>query len=248
MRMGELEMDTNIDAEFVMGISVADADEGNQKLTWTYDSVKMDMEMMGQKMSFDSTDPSAGNPMLGPVLASLTGMTVSGTLGQDGKLADVEVTGEGTDNPMLAGLGLGKDSLAQTVENLSGDHFPDKAVSVGDTWENTTQFPVPQAEPIDITTVYTYAGKETYNGTELPKVTYLASMKEGAKIEAQGVSMDIAKMDMKGHLFYDPSKNVVVITEGTADMVMKMNNGEEAIELPTTQTVSMRLKEITDAK
>ena len=248
MKMGELEMDTNVDSEFVMGISVTDAEDGAQTLTWTYDSVKMDMEMMGQKMSFDSTAPGAGNPMLAPVFKTLTGMTVTGTLTEGGKLNDIEVTGEGSDNPMLAQFGLGKDSLAQTVENLSGDHFPDKAVSVGDTWEHTTQFPVPQAEPIDITTVYTYAGKESYNGTELPKVTFASSMKEGAKIEAQGVSMNIAKMDMEGHLFYDPAKNVVVVTKGVADMVMEMNNGEDVVELPTTQEVSMTLKEITDAK
>ncbi len=249
MKMGELEMDTNVAAEFVMGINVTDVENSEaQKLTWTYDNAKMDMEMMGQKMSFDSASPGSGNPMLAPVFKSLTEMTVTGTLGEDGTLKDVEVTGDGAGNPMLEGFGLGKDSLAQTVENLSGDHFPEKAVSVGDTWEHTTQFPVPQAEPIDITTVYKYVGKETYQGGELPKVTYTASMKEGAKIESQGVSMNISKMEMKGHLFYDPSKNVVVVTEGVADMVMEMNNGEEVIALPTTQTVSMTLKEITDAK
>ena len=248
MKMGELEMDTNVDAEFVMGITVSDGEEGAQNLTWTYDAVKMDMEMMGQKMAFDSSDPSSGNPMLAPVFKTLTDMTVTGTLTDEGKLKNVEVTGDGADNPMLQGFGLGKESLAQTVENLSGDHFPDKAVAVGDTWEHTTEFPVPQAEPIDITTIYKYVGKESYNGTELPKVTYTASMKDAAKIEAQGVSMNIAKMEMEGHLFYDPSKNVVVVTTGIADMVMEMNNGEEVIALPTTQEVSMTLKEITDAK
>ena len=248
MKMGELEMDTNVDAEFVMGITIADGEEGTQNLSWNYDSVKMDMEMMGQKMAFDSADPSSGNPMLAPVFKTLTDMTISGTLTAEGKLENVEVSGDGADNPMLQGFGLGKDSLAQTVENLSGDHFPDKAVAVGDTWEHTTEFPVPQAEPIDITTVYKYSGMESYDGKELPKVTYTASMKEGAKIEAQGVSMNIAKMEMEGHLFYDPARNVVVVTEGVADMVMEMNNGEETIALPTTQTVSMTLKEITDAE
>jgi len=248
MKMGELEMDTNVDADFVMGIEVSDTDDGAQKLMWTYDSVKMDMDVMGQKMSFDSTSPGSGNPMLAPVFKSLTGMTVTGTLDKDGKLGAVEVEGEGAGNPMLEGFGLGKESLAQTVENLSGDHFPEKAVSVGDTWEHTTQFPVPQADPIDITTVYTYVGIEQYKGSDLPKVTYTASMKDAAKIEAQGVSMDIGKMDMKGHLFYDPSKNAVVVTKGIADMVMEMNNGEEVISLPTTQEVSMTLIEITDPK
>ena len=147
-------------------------------------------------------------------------------------LTDVEISGDGAENPMLAGFGLGKDSLTQTVENISGNHFPDKAVAVGDTWEQITKFPVPQAEPVDITTVYKYVGKETYNGTEMPKVTYTASIEEEAKIEAQSVSMNIAKMDLKGHLFYDPSRNVVVVTEGIADIVMEMNNGETVAELP----------------
>ncbi len=73
MKMGDLEVENKTDAEFVLGITVSGADGESQTLSWGYDQVKMDMEMMGQKMSYDSASPEGGNAMLAPVFKSLTG-------------------------------------------------------------------------------------------------------------------------------------------------------------------------------
>jgi hypothetical protein len=111
----------------------------------TYDSMDMEMDVMGQKMNISSETANPMFPDLGEILKSLKENPITLTITKSGVLKDIKgldklqevIEKSSTGNPMNAmilGQLLGEETLKSTFEQMSA-HFPTKPVGIGESWE-----------------------------------------------------------------------------------------------------------------
>jgi hypothetical protein len=128
-------MGQNISNKMLMEFTydVTAGENENKDLVVTYTRVKMDMNAMGQTMSYDSNDSANANPMF-KALGNMIGKSFTTTVAPNGTIVKVEgiesLVPEGTQ-------GLDQETLKQTMQT-SFNVFPEKPVKVGESWTKTT--------------------------------------------------------------------------------------------------------------
>jgi hypothetical protein len=128
-------MGQNISNKMLMEFTydVTAGENENKDLAVTYTRMKMDMNAMGQTMSYDSNDSANANPMF-KALGNMIGKSFTTTVAPNGTIVKVEgiesLVPEGTQ-------GLDQETLKQTMQT-SFNIFPEKPVKVGETWTKTT--------------------------------------------------------------------------------------------------------------
>jgi len=114
----------------------------------TYDSMNMEMDMMGQKMNIDSETTNPIFPDLGEIFKSLKENPITLTITKSGVLKDLKITDKfreiisksSTGNPMssmILGQLFNEETLKGTFEQMSA-HFPTGPVGIGESWEKTS--------------------------------------------------------------------------------------------------------------
>src|SRR5208337_1346976 len=131
--------------------------------------VKMEIEIGGQKISYDSTNPGAGNNPLGEFFKALVDskFTLTVTPSPELKVTKVEGRKEFVDKlgatnpgmkPLLDSI-LSEDALKQMADP-SFQAIPNKEVTKGDSWKNTTTLSLGPIGSYETTYEYKYEGKD----------------------------------------------------------------------------------------
>ncbi|WP_460759057.1 DUF6263 family protein [Niabella terrae] len=146
--MGQ-DMEINMINDGSVSYDIENAGE-NKLIKMTYDKLKMDMDMMGQKMVMDSEDADTSNAA-SKMFRQLKGAQLSITIQPDGKVVAVEgaddiinrMNVDAQQKTTLEGV-LGEDALRHMME-MSFGFYPGKPVKVGETWtsESTLDKPFP---------------------------------------------------------------------------------------------------------
>jgi hypothetical protein len=136
----------------------------NQKI----EAVKMNIDIGGQKVDYDSTNPTSatGNP-LADFFKSLVGSEFKLTVSPEMKVIKIEGRDEFLQkliktNPQMEPLLkqiLGDEALKQMADPAFAS-VPNKAVKKGDTWEKKSTLNMGPIGTYDTTYKYTYEGKE----------------------------------------------------------------------------------------
>jgi hypothetical protein len=132
------------------------------------EGVKMDIEIGGNRINYDSTNPSAssGNP-LADFFKALVGSKFKLTVSPQMKVLKIEgredfinrlVKANPTMEPLLKQI-LGDEALKQMADPAFGA-LPSKPVKKGDTWEKQSKLDMGPIGIYDTTYKYTYEGKE----------------------------------------------------------------------------------------
>lgn len=258
--MGELTMDQKMAMELEMKIATAPTDEGGVKADFAYDRVKTSIDMMGQKLEFDSEKPEAANPLLGGALGAFLDLAIEAVYDKDGKVTSFKTSGADSagDNPLAQGLGLGDDMFRQMAEEFASESYPKEPVEPGAKWTDEKKLPLGQMGEAVVALEFTYVGVEESKegGPKLPRVDFAGKIKDSVKGEVPGglagagqgnVGLSISQLDMKGSMFYDPEISFTRRSVTDVEMVAEMNNGETTMKIPAKQKVVMELLEIEDA-
>jgi hypothetical protein len=132
------------------------------------EGVKMDIEISGNKISYDSTAPSTStNNPLADFFKALVGSTFKLTLSPDMKVTKIEGRDEFVNklvkaNPQMEPLLkqiLSDDALKQMADPAFAA-VPPNPVKKGDTWERQSKLNMGPIGTYDTTYKYTYEGKE----------------------------------------------------------------------------------------
>jgi len=217
---GNMEMSTSLDMEFNMRIGDVDA-EGVITVTSEYTQMKMNMDMMGQRIRYNSDDVNPTDPISQKMAEAMGGMINTPF---DMKMNDRSEIVEAPDfskmignDPMMAGQA---DQMKQTFDNMFVI-YPEGVVKLGESWDRTTAIGNSQM-PMRLNATYTVKeilddkvilamsgsvendggianAKGTFTGTiDIDRLTgfpIYSVMKQKISMSAQGMDVDMI-MDM----------------------------------------------------
>jgi hypothetical protein len=244
-------------------------DGKSKRMTMKYDRVAMDMSMNGQKVSFDSSKPDAGNDPLGfsKTFGSIAGKELQILLSENDEITGLEnydefikMLGSSPVPGMDMSKMFSKESITQMMKGQSLQSLPGHPVKPGDSWPFTTNLELAQMGKVAIAGNYVLKGMGDYKG--IPVAEILADAKvsmdfsggdpsqPGAAQLAQ-LGMKVEGGTLKGTIHFDPKLGIARNTQMTQDMTMTMKNPTDpsaTISVPLKQTVEMTLIKVEDLK
>lgn len=230
------EMKQVMDMTMVMKVDELTGD-GNFIVSYNYSSFKMDMDAMGQSMSYDSESPDESSPFHS-VFKGITDARFQMELTPTGKIVDVKGIEE-----YLNTLTSGNQQLKNTLPMFTDDkafkqtmesnfsYLPEEAVSKGDRWSNVISLPALmnmnmelEYELIDV------EGKQA-------EIKLDAVLDMNQDIDQQGMTMNMStKGTQQGTILVNTDDGMA--RENTMvqdlDMLMKMTNPQtgDPMEMP----------------
>ncbi len=127
--MGQ-EMTNNMLVDYIYEVKSSTGE--NKVLSVTYDRIKLDMNAMGQVMSYDSKDSSASKGMIAESMKDFKGKNFSVTIAPNGEIVKVD----GFENLTNSGTPINANSIKEMMENVF-NIYPDKPVKIGEQWKKT---------------------------------------------------------------------------------------------------------------
>lgn len=264
----ELTTDTTQDMK-VMGMDVKQKQKQTFYFSWTpleqkdkdwiirqrIEGVKMEIQIGGNSISFDSQNPGAGNNPLSEFFKALIGSEFKLTVGPDMRVSKVEGRKEFLDKlvatnqqmkPLLDQI-LSEDALKQMADPTFAI-LPNKDVKKGDTWEFKAKLNLGPIGSYDTTYTYKYEGPEK----ELEKIGITAALKYQPPAQDAGQGglpfrIKDAKLESKnatGTAFFDPKEGRVdssemnLTLEGTLDI--EIGGMTSKVELKQTQRTTVK--------
>ena len=222
-------------------------------LTQKIIGVKMDIDLGGSKIAYDTTRADYPKNALSDFFGSLKDAEFTATLDEESKVRKVEGCDEfikklSADNPtlgpMLTHL-LNDDSLRAMTE-MSFAGLPDRRVQPGDSWTRTSKLDLGAAGQWENKFKYTYRGL----AGDLDNISVESTLKYIAPAaEASGLPFKIKKADLKctqsnGFVLFDRETGRIVHTEmglnleGT--LTIEIGGQEQNVELSQTQRTTLR--------
>ncbi len=214
-------MDIVSDTTIEFSTDVAEDPKG-EKVTVTIDRFAMKTIAGGMPpMSYDSADESAQNSPLASMMKGILGMSSGAIFDDKGNVVE---SFEAHDNVPAAQIGVTSDQLIEGLEQALL-MFPDKALSVGDTWTIDSKMSMGgvAAEPIEVKYSYKLEGYENLDGNSNAKISFSVEM--DGSIEMGGMAMSIKAEKFDGVLWHDTNLNVTRKMESEMKMQMSVPEG-----------------------
>ncbi|HVS38768.1 MAG TPA: DUF6263 family protein [Gemmataceae bacterium] len=215
--------------------------------------VKMDVELGGNKISYDSTKADNAKNALSDFFGGIVGAEFKVRLDEESKVQNVEGREEfikkfSASNPALdAALAnvITNGSMGAMAET-SFAGLPGREVQVGDTWTRTSTLDLGAAGSYETANTFIYRGREG----DLDRISVESTLKyQAPPADVSGLPVKIKKADLKstqcnGVFFFDRDKGRMVRTE----MRLKLNGkvtisigGQDSdVDLDQTQTTTLR--------
>ncbi len=225
------------------------------------EGVKMEIEIGGNKINYDSEAPGAGNNPLADFFKALKGSEFTLTIGKDMKVSKVEGRKEfieklGSTNqqmkPLLESI-LSEEALKQMADP-SFAAIPGKEVAKDEIWKQTSKLNLGPIGTYDTTYEYKYLGKDDKN-KDLDKIGVTTTLKyappSGDTVGA-GLPFKIkdAKLESKnatGTILFDAkagridSSDMNLSLEGTLDI--EIGGQTTKVDLKQTQKTTVKMSD-----
>lgn len=187
----------------------------------SFAAVKMNMNMQGVEMAFDSEKPDGGGGVFAEMFKPLLQIKYDSIYDPAGKLLAIE----GLDKAQgAAQLGMGKEEI-EAMSRQSGQFMPKKPVEVGDSWKADIEVPMAQFGG-SLKLVYTLKleSLEEKEGRQIAKISLVGKMKDEIKEGGEAVLAVEAKK-ATGEMLFDVELGQPIQTTTTLDMVMGLPAG-----------------------
>jgi len=236
--------------------------EQNDKKEWVIKQqiigVKMEIQIGGSTIKYDSTNPAGANNPLADFFKALVGTEFTLTLNSEMKVVKLEGRKEFLDklvaaNQQMKGLLeqiLSEDALKQMADPTFAA-IPNKEVKKDETWTYPSKLNLGPIGSYDTKYEYKYVGKEK-DDDKIAVTATLKYEKPGAEAAQGGLPFRIkeAKLDSKsatGTILFDPklgqikSSDMKVQLEGSLDI--EIGGQSTKVDLKQTQTTTVKLHE-----
>jgi hypothetical protein len=241
---------------FIFGWTPKDQDKDkNWVVDQKIEAVKMDIEIGGNKISYDSTKDTAGTGnALADFFKALVGSTFTLTISPDMKVLKVEgrddfvnklVKANPQMKPLLEQI-LGEDALKQMSETAFG-MLPNKPVKKGDTWTKESKLNMGPIGTYITNYKYTYEGKDG----KLDKIKVDSNLTYEAPGPAAAGTLPfkiteakLASKNSSGTIWFDNDKHRIDHSEMklTLDGTLKIDIGAMSTEVTLTQNQTTTVK------
>jgi len=218
-------------------------------------AMKMDIEMLGQKISYDSTK-NAGPPALVDAMKPIIGAEFKATISPEMKTLKVDGYQEFLDKlgdadpkvkQMMAST-FSEDTLKQSSDALFA-LVPAKPVKKGESWMEKSTVPLGALGKLTVERKFTYEGKSG----ALDKIIMDSKLDkhEPADPKAGGLALPfrLKKLDLKkttatGTIYFDAAKGRLDSADQTVklegSMTVEAQGMEATFDLVQTQTIKIR--------
>ena len=256
----------------VMGMDVKQKPSQTFWLSWTpveekdkswtlkqkIEGVKMEIEIGGNKISYNSTDPAGGNNPLADFFKALVGTEFTITVDANMKVTDVAGQKEFVEKllasqpqmkPLLESI-LSKDALKQMADpSFAG--VPNKEVKKGETWKASSKLSLGPIGSYDTTYDYKYEGKDD-KSKDLDKISVTATLKyvpPGPEVAIAGLPFKVKSGTLEsktaaGTILFDAklgridSSEMNLSLEGTLEI--EIGGMATKVELKQTQKTTVK--------
>ena len=256
MKVMSMEVAQNQTQTFIFGWTPKDKDkDGNWMIEQEILAVKMDIEIAGQKIPYDSTKEGAGagNP-LADFFKALVGSKFTLTITPDMKVKSIEGRKEFVDklikaNPQMEPL-LNTILSDEALKQMSDPAFaavPNKAVKKGENWTGESKLNMGPIGSYDTKYKYTYEGKD--GALDKIKVdatlSYQApSATASAQIPFKIKSATLTSKSATGTIWFDNTKHRLEKSDQKMTLEGKLTidiSGQPSdVELTQDQTTSVK--------
>lgn len=208
---------------FIFSWTPVNEKDGNWIIKQKIEGLKMDIQIGGTPITYDSTkDANATNP-LGDFFKALIGAEFTITLDKNMKVTKVEgreeflkklTSANQQMEPLLKSI-LSDDALKQMADPAFAI-APDKAVKKGDTWKRESKLNMGPIGTYESTYTYTYEGQDDKD-KNLAKIKVDTALKyvppgagAGAGLPFKIISADLKSKDATGTALFDVQKGRLV--------------------------------------
>ena len=263
--IGGQDIDQKMKMNMEMSMKVSDVpDSGNKAVESEYTRVAMEMNTMGQQMTYDSDNPdAASNPMLAGA-GAMVGKPFTMIIDENNQIVDVQgldaLAGAAGSNPMTAEMMkqfLDKDQLGQMMNMWVTSTFPEGEVKPGDTWPVDIEWDMAKMGKVGYKGTYTLKGYQEYGGHDCGVIEMDADLSmdfeaaDDAAGDAEGVGAMMKQLGMKmsggktsGTIYWDNELGWMRGMEMEQVMTMSMINPQtgEEMTIPTEQKTKMTIE------
>lgn len=261
----KMDQSTNMTIEITMSVS-PHQDGQPKRMTIRYERMAMEIGMNGQKMGYDSANPTANADPLN------LGKTVGATVGQELKIVFndkdeidqvenfdefVKHFGDSAVPGFDASKMFSRESLTQMLKQGSLQATPGKPVGVGDSWQFNNQVDLPQMGKVGVSGNYTVKSIGEHDGVRCAEIQTdgkLSMNLDAPKDEASPLAelgMKVTDGSIKGPVWFDPQLGMARESQLVQEMVISMKNPTDAaatINVPMKQNISVKLTKVEDLK
>ncbi|HZT82512.1 MAG TPA: DUF6263 family protein [Gemmataceae bacterium] len=219
--------------------------------------VKMDIDIGGSKISYDSTKTDNPANPLGEFFKALIGSKFTLTVDKNNKVTKVEGRKEFLDklaaaNPQMKPL-LDQILSEEALKEMADPTFavvPTKEVKKGDTWEKTSKLDMGPIGKYENSYKYTFEGPDAK--TKLDKIKVDTTLKyvppsdsaTGGSLPFKIKSADLKSTDASGTVTFDNAKGRVASSEQKlnlkGDLSIEIGGQTTKVELNQTQTTTVK--------
>ena len=218
----------------------ADVTDGIASIESTIDRMTMDMVTPSGPIQFDS-DNKEDSPQaaaIGQSVRGLIGKKMTQTMNDRGEVLKVELgeAGEAIGN-------LGGPQMSEMVKQMSKQAsltFPEKALKVGDSWNEVADTPSPAGQ-VRVTRTFTYKGMGAAERKNLHH--FDVDLKMEFTAPPGGAQVDVVEQSTKGNLYFDEAEGRVVDSEVLQNVKMRISTGGQQIDQTLNQTIKMKITE-----
>jgi hypothetical protein len=266
----EMTTDTN-QKMVVMGQTINQVQKVTFYLSWTpveqdpntkawtvkqkIDGLRMEIEIGGNKIPFDSTKEMGGANPLSDFFKALVGSEFTLTIDKDMKIVKIEGRDEFLKKlikenqamePLLKVI-LSDEALKQ-MSDPAFAVIPDKPVKKGDTWEKKSTLNMGPIGSFDTTYKYTYDGPDEKKLHKIKVDTSLAyktpGPNAGGALPFKILKADLASKESKGEILFDSEKGRVANSNMTMKLAGTLNieigGMASDVTLDQTQTTTVK--------
>ncbi|MBT4273470.1 MAG: hypothetical protein HOD39_00905 [Verrucomicrobia bacterium] len=212
-----------------------DEDSGDTLLEMEILSAMVNLEMMGNKLTFDSENPAPAGS-IDPMHTMLEGLNVligeklTLTYSSEGGITELNGLDSMYDKitkaipSQAAPIAQGFIQEDQFKQLASYPFWPESSVKIGDAWKRkyTQVFGTSGAMEVDNT--YTLKGQAARDGRQVNVLAYEGSIVAGAAQNADMMGMEMSMTDgtNSGEIFVDQTSGFIVHASANQEMIMNM--------------------------
>lgn len=229
-------------------------DQGAKKAVVSYTQTGINMDMMGQKIVYDSADENddPSNPL--SIMGDIIGKEITMIMDENNEATSIEgideLKKELAADPAMAGqldAFIDEKQLAQMTNVWVSEVLKDTPVAPGDTWDFSYSMEASGVGEV------TYKGKATLHGYTEVDGAEVAVLELDGKIDmdltntgehAAAMGMELTGGETKSLLYWDNAVGYFRKMDMAQKMGMSMKNPQtgEGIEIPISQKMEMAVK------
>jgi hypothetical protein len=231
---------------------------GNWIIAQKIEGVRLELEIGGTKIPFDSTNPNDAAGPLSQFFRALVGSEFTLTLDKEMKVTKIEgrdgflkkLTGTNQQMEPLLKQILSDDSLKQMADPIFG-MIPGRPVKKGNLWERKSTLDLGAIGKFKTTKRFVYSGPDQIE-KHLQKIDLQASLEyTGPDPNASGqlpfkiLQADLQTQNAKGKILFDSQKGRIASATHTVSitgkMVMEIGGMPSNVEIEQIQLVSLEM-------